>query len=309
MNRCAAALLAAALAVTASAPLYAKGKAKPKSAKPAVEKAVKPAARKSNSRLAAKTKAWARSWFNVTPVLKESAVGAAAGYTLNTLWMGGGESQEYNMNYHSAGGFSVSVPMRLQIFKWLAFQLECSYIQKNYKWTRDNTQPQYEDFSQSYDNITNSFLDFPMMVNLAVGWPTIGLSVFANIGGYVGYWLTSRRQGRQVSLLPQSYYTSDNPASYGVDGNKDFSDADNRLDGGLLFGAGLRWDIKAFSITAEARYYYGLTDLQARYSPGFIPNVNNTWQFQIGFMVMPWKVHELSRTVRPHSSRTTRRPK
>jgi hypothetical protein len=118
------------------------------------------------------------------------------------------------------------------------------------------------------------------------------LRVFANGGGWIGVWALSHEKGQVLNdTLYPSYLTIDvsalgNPST-SFDHKRDFnSRTDNRFDGGLMFGAGLQYDIKYISFFAEWRYDYSLTDMVKKYEKyDHVPYMNTTWTISGGILV------------------------
>jgi hypothetical protein len=231
---------------------------------------------------------WAHTWFNLNRQEHPWYFGIAVGLTKNTLYQGGAENYRPTQAWEGADGWTIALAARYQVFNWLAVQLESSYMTKNYgyKWVGELA-------GKTFNNTTNGFVDFPLLVNLSAGWGSDAgrLRVFANAGGFVGVWAHGREQGATL-ILPNTYgnifgVTMDE--TYPYDTNYEFDDRrDNRFDGGLLFGGGLQYDTQAFSVIAEFRYSYSLSDLQKPYQTvDFIPRMNNTWIVQAGVLFNP----------------------
>jgi hypothetical protein len=229
---------------------------------------------------------WVNAWFNLKMPEHPWYFGISGGWTYNTLYMGGAENYRPTQKWEGANGWTIALSARYQIFNWLAVQAEPSYIAKNYafKWTGRLE-------GQAYDNITNGFVELPLLANFSAGWGAGSgrIRVFANAGVFIGVWAHSRGQGVEPSQgnTYWLYGTSDSFFTY--DTAIEFDERrDNRFDGGLLFGAGVQYDIKAFSVFAECRYSYSLSDLQKKYQTvDFVPQMNDTWIVQVGVLFNP----------------------
>jgi hypothetical protein len=234
---------------------------------------------------AAKT-SWVNAWFNLKPPEHPWYFGISGGWTYNTLYQGGAEKYRPTQTWEGANGWTIALSARYQVFNWLAVQAEPSYITKNhgYKWVGDFA-------GSAFNNTTNGFIDLPLLVNLSAGWGNDAgrIRVFAIAGGFVGFWAHGREQGANP-LDPNTnplYLPSDQ--FYAYDASYEFDERrDNRFDGGLLFGGGIQYDVNAFSVIAEFRYSYSLSDLQKPYqSVDFSPQMNDTWIVQVGVLFNP----------------------
>jgi hypothetical protein len=109
-----------------------------------------------------------------------------------------------------------------------------------------------------------------------------GVSLFANGGGYVGFWAGSHRKGRAITVTTVTA-RSDEAVDY--DEDYEFDEAyDNRFDAGLLLGLGVQYNFKPLSIFAEWRYNYGLSDLHKQTQRSQIPYMNDTWTVHAGVL-------------------------
>jgi hypothetical protein len=241
----------------------------------------------------------AAHWLGFTLKLEEHPwyFGVYGGYAHNTLYQGGAESHRPTQKWEGAGGWTIGLPVRYKVFNWLGVQAEPAFITKNYSFKRTGSvviQGITTDFSEFGENTTtNGFLDFPVMVHLSAAFGGTGLNLFVNAGAFVGVWLYSTEKGRQHPLtvaIPEYGRTVsdvvDYEESYRFDDRKD-----NRFDGGLLFGAGLQFDFKAFSFFTEWRYSYSLSDMQKPYQKqNSSPKMNDTWAIQAGVLFKPGKL-------------------
>jgi hypothetical protein len=222
------------------------------------------------------------SWFDLSPAANPWYFGISGGFTQNSLYQGGAEKYRPKEKWEGVGGVTIALAARYQIFNWLAVQVEPSYITKNYKWTGS---------ADDFNNTSNGFIDFPMLVNLSAGWGagTGIFRVFANVGGFVGLWAHGSEQGATLILENTNAFYGTSSTLYTYDTAYQFDDTrDNRFDGGLIFGGGIQYDVNAFSVIAEFRYSYSLSDLQKQYqSVDFSPQANDTWMITAGVLFNP----------------------
>ncbi|MCL7986487.1 PorT family protein [Sphingobacterium sp. lm-10] len=210
-------------------------------------------------------------------------IGLSAGYTRNSLTTDNGYrsfTRHYPLN-----GFQVAVPMQYHVYDWLGVQLDLTYIQKNYAVRRTGF------FEGIESEFTNSFLQAPLMAHFSFGGED--LRGFLNLGGYAGYWVSSRIRGASADVFSagrdlgddeQLFRYTDLIDLYNYDERVAFdSRRDRRLELGLLSGVGLEYRVSpSYKVFAEARYHYSLTDLQKDYMVNQIPRYNNTLGVQVG---------------------------
>jgi hypothetical protein len=199
-------------------------------------------------------------------------IGIVGGYAYNTLYTSTG--YRTLTQYEAGHGFTLGLTARWAFFDWLSVQAELSYIQKNYSQIRTGL------LSRTHYTITNSFVEFPIFANL--NWRVYQqLSLFANLGAYLGVWANSHTKGTinemtENVFAPQTYY-------YSYDEDVPFDTRrDNRFDAGLLAGLGVKYDFKPFCVYVEGRFNYGLTDLQKDYMKNKVPRINDTVTVQAG---------------------------
>ena len=183
-------------------------------------------------------------------------------------------SYAYDRHYTSVWMPTVAIPVRYDFNNWFGLQSEVSIIFKNYGIMRS------WHYAANEYVYNNTFLDIPIFARFKFGGQKLHGYVLA--GAYIGAWLESNIYGRQMMYFDQDRDLGGYEFSETV---KFDSRRDNRFDGGLAAGLGLQYTInRKFGIFAEARYYYGLTDLQKDYMRNKIPRYNNTILLQIGVM-------------------------
>jgi len=212
-------------------------------------------------------------------------IGFAAGFTSNNIYTSA--AGRSNTEYQDGEGFEAAIPLRYVIYPWLALQMELQYIQKNYTWRRTGV------YNKVYANVNNSFIDIPLMVNLSFGIQNI--RIFANAGGYGGYWITSKVQGAAMEITENPF----NNDKYYMNFNEDIEFNEKRdvlFEAGLLAGLGIQVPTDKFTIFVEGRYYYGLTDMRNKDDYGLIiPRINSTLDIRIGLLMTMDSVMELIR--------------
>ncbi|MDR0365003.1 MAG: PorT family protein [Bacteroidales bacterium] len=196
-------------------------------------------------------------------------IGVAPGITINKLYSSTGYRKD--TNYKNESGFSFAIPLRYEFFHWLAVQADPGLISKNYKIVHNayldgNT---YNIYNNAF---INKYLQLPVMAHLSIGGQK--LRIFLNAGGFIGYQVGARLEGVNIII---AYYRYDE--KYEFDSRKD-----NRFEYGILGGLGVKYNTKSWTLFAEGRFHYGLSDLQKDYMLHQIPRYNNTFLIQAGIL-------------------------
>ena len=179
------------------------------------------------------------------------------------------------MNEYNYSPFAEGTIYGLQLacspFNWLTFRVDGVVLEKNYY--RDHV---VGGTTMSLPDTTyNKYLNVPVVMMLNVG-KTVRLHAFG--GGYWGLWLESRRKGVTQSMNGLVAYEEE------VDFDSPESQVrDNRTDIGLVWGGGISGVImKRIEVGVEARWYYGLYDIQKDYMAHLNPRYNTTFVLQGG---------------------------
>jgi hypothetical protein len=200
-------------------------------------------------------------------------IGISGGYANNALYTS--TAGRALTEYENGHGFGLAIPLRYQANRWFAVQGELQYIRKNYTWRRTG---QYD---RVYSTVTNSFLEIPLMANFSLGGER--LRAFANVGGYAGVWIDSRRKGTQIENTQDPFTNA--VFYYDYDERVEFDKRRDALfEAGLLAGLGLQYSFKPCVLFLEGRYYYGLTDLQQDYGYNMVPRMNDTFTLARGVL-------------------------
>jgi hypothetical protein len=198
-------------------------------------------------------------------------VGLYVGGTYNHLYSSTGYRSftEYKNGY----GYVIGVPVGYNVKDWLSVFLEPSVIAKSYSLVRTGI------FVGNKQSWRNTYLQFPAMAQFSFGGKLRG---FVNLGGYMGWWFGSRTWGKyrestsNIDDIRRDYFHEFDER---VEFNKE---RDNRFDGGLLAGLGLKYDLTQWTFFVEARYSYSLCDMQKNYMYEQIPRYNDTYIFTFG---------------------------
>lgn len=205
-----------------------------------------------------------------TPRVRHFSVGVLGGVDRNYHIINMSYMTDYTYPNFTLGK-SLGVQLGYSPWKWLTFRVDGVLVEKNY--SRDHLLP-YN--AGSYpDTTTNQYLNVPVVVMLNVG-KTIRLHAFGGV--YGGYWLTSHRKGRTMAVFGSPEYDEE------VDLDSEESQIKyNRKDGGFTYGVGLSGVIaQRIELGAEARWYYGIYDIQKEYMMNLNPRYNTTFVLQAG---------------------------
>ena len=178
-----------------------------------------------------------------------------------------------DMKYTDLGGFTAGATASWHLKGWFSLRADVSLVQKNYRMDRDN---RYLPFA--YTESTNNYLSVPLTAVFSLGRT---FRVCGIVGAYAGYWLSGHREGQSLSV---TYLVTNKQEYTHFDEAYTFNSVrDNRFDAGLVFGGALRCTLfKKLDLSAELRWYYGLTDVQKQYMTNLNPRYNTTRSLQFG---------------------------
>jgi hypothetical protein len=213
-------------------------------------------------------------------------VGVEGGPNMNYLTTS--NASEPFTNYEGMRGWNVGVPVGYQFFDWLAVIATPTYIQKNYDIVRTGF------FSGVYQKNYNTYLELPLNLRFSFGGKA--LRGFVDLGGYGAYWQSGRIKGTEPGILnevdtayqtvnPSSILGENNPYSY----NEKYtfnSTKDNRMEFGLLGGAGVSYELLGtYTFYVEGRYLRAMTDQQKHYETNQVPRYNDNFGLTVGCTV------------------------
>lgn len=215
------------------------------------------------------------------PSTAQWRVGLTAGYSRNTLDMDTGYA--YDLRYEARDGFTVGIPVQYDFRDWFGLRADMVFVQKGQKMHRTSY------YSGIYTDTRNNYLQLPVMASFSFGGER--LRGFLNAGGYVGGWLSSRREGVTWRFFSDTgdddgIITSEN--RYEFDEKVPFdSRRDNRFEAGLVGGVGISYRVAPrVALQAEGRCYYALTDMQKDYMKFRVPRYNTTFVVQVGCSII-----------------------
>ena len=165
-------------------------------------------------------------------------------------------------------------------WRWIGIRADVVLIEKNYHMDHVS-HLEYRDDIITQTTTNNLYLNVPLLLDFSFGRR---VRVHLSGGGYVGYWLSSHRKGMSYSMT-YMLYPQERSVSYNeFDEDVPFNEKrDNRLDAGFAWGGGLSVRIwNELRVTAEARWYYGVLDIQNDYMRNLNPRYNTTFTLQGG---------------------------
>ena len=207
------------------------------------------------------------------PGMAQWKIGIEGGVVRNTLLIS--KCYDYDRHYTGATSGTVGIPVRYDFRNWFGLQAEVSYLAKNYSMYRSGI------YEGNYYSYTNSYLNFPIFARFSFGGAKLRGYVLA--GGFLGAWTSSEIEGNQMQVFQENGLSY---SDYHFDEDVPFdSRRDNRFDAGLSGALGIEYQFaKRFSVFAEARYLYSLTDMQKNYMINRPSKHNSTFAFQVGVM-------------------------
>ena len=210
---------------------------------------------------------------NDTPRQRHWSVGLTGGMDRNYHIVDMSYMTDYDYSKY-APGTSFGIQFSYSPVKWLSFRLDGVMLNKNYYRDHVHAYSQVQSISLP-DTTINQYFNAPLVVRLNVG-NKVRLHLFG--GGYVGYWLTSFRSGRTQGMNSVVSYF-EQVDFWTVESQR----RDNRLDAGFVYGAGVSTLLlNRIELGVEARYYYGVTDIQKNYMAHLNPRYNSTFVLQGG---------------------------
>ncbi|MFN3379866.1 MAG: porin family protein [Runella zeae] len=144
-------------------------------------------------------------------------------------------------------GYRATLGAWYQMNKHWALRLEATYAQQGMRLA----------FENDYEQLIANYLKVPLLIQVQKSLGKVGL--FANIGGFGGYWLNAKTTSLQNQQKSNTPYKFNQFADKGI--------SDNRMEYGLAGGGGLWYQIsKKGSLLLETRYDYGLSNI-SKYDP------------------------------------------
>lgn len=180
-------------------------------------------------------------------------------------------------------GYSIGIPFRYRIAKYLSLETAPNLTQKKYSIVR------LDPFKGVYHTFTNTYLQLPLIAKLTYGKKKFDYCL--NIGAYMAYWALGNVNGSLPNIFTvtdsiingqiiEKFMLNEYREKYTF--NKKI---DNRLEFGWVAGIGIVYKLNNYySLFFEGNYYQALTDQQKKYMINQVPQYNQTLVFSIGGM-------------------------
>lgn len=193
------------------------------------------------------------------------SVGLEAGADWNGIIAGEGYR---NYAYSNKNGFTVSIPVLLELMPSLELETGLSYAMKNYGYSRtvedDPASVRTLDYSRY-----NHFIEVPVALRYTDTLGGSGVSLFASVGGFVGFWVYGSRSGYAYSI-------SRNPGLIPFDEKTDLENY-NICQAGVSASLGVKFKLSDRADSyIRAGYCLALTDLNRAQKYGSYPIHNST---------------------------------
>lgn len=191
-------------------------------------------------------------------------VGATAGADYNIFSMD--KQYQSDWNLEKRWGATMGITGQYDVYDWLGVRADLNWTQKNYRRYRSRIPIDHKYY--------NDYLLLPVMASLSVGGEQ--LRGFVNLGVYGGYWLSSHREGTELSTFTSKYYKFSEKVEFN-------DERDQRWDLGFVGGAGVEYRFaNRWAAQAEVRCYYSTTSIQKQYMRVKDYRYNSTIAFQAG---------------------------
>jgi hypothetical protein len=177
------------------------------------------------------------------------------------------EGQKSNLGLVAGVGFNIPITSD----NFFAIQPEILYVQKGYAYENQGV-----DVRSSFN-----YIDVPLLLKINFGGDAI--KAYVNAGPSFGYWLGGKIKADDEDVKIR-FGDADNLTADEVTLD---SDDYNRLDIGLQFGGGVGFGIGPGSLLLDARYGFGLTNLNSIEGASDSENQskNNVFQFTLGYAI------------------------
>lgn len=172
------------------------------------------------------------------------AIGVNGGLNMSSV------SFEPSIKQNSKNGMAMGLTARYMCEKYFSMmcgiQAEVNYVQRGWN-------EKIEDGSNNTYSRTMNYLEIPLLAHLAFGKDAIdkGVKFFVNAGPQIGMFLSESEN------MSDNWDTSSRPNGIVQQYGKM---VENKLDYGILGGAGLELSTGIGHFLLEGRYYYGLAD-------------------------------------------------
>lgn len=207
--------------------------------------------------------------FFLLMVFSLSAAALSVGLEAGADWNGIIAGEGYrNYRYSNKTGFTVSIPVLLELMPSLELETGLSYTMKNYGYSRtvedDSASVRTLDYSRY-----NHFIEVPVALRYTDTLGGGSVSLFASVGGFFGLWVYGSRSGYAYSI-------SRNPGLIPFDEKTDLENY-NICQAGVSASLGVKFKLSDRADSyIRAGYCLALTDLNRAQKYGSYPIHNST---------------------------------
>lgn len=192
-------------------------------------------------------------------------IGLKAGADFNSVTRSnGGRIDE---TYHAKAGYDLGLKFTYQLNDWFGLRADLEMMSRSYTMKRNINL-----IKGVYTDYNNTYLNLPVMADFTFGGEKLR-GHFA-VGGYIGYWMTSKVKGMSLSgdlaILP-------------FDEKASFNEYHNRLVAGVVAGPGLSYDVtEKITLQLDALIYYDMVSYMKIGEISKDPRYNNTLSITLG---------------------------
>lgn len=185
-------------------------------------------------------------------------LGVAMGASYN--WQTRDAGYAYDKAFSGAWGASAGLTATYKIEEWISIRADLLFTQKNYKMERMKSELQELDIHS--DHMCH-YLQLPVMADWTFVVGDLRSHIFT--GAYAATWI-----GGNVSRKTL-FEAEETRTRY------EFTPEDNRIDGGLVGGLGVSYDVLPYlRIGAEALFYYSMSNTVKKQALMYDKRYNNT---------------------------------
>ena len=182
-------------------------------------------------------------------------IGVSSGYVYSTINTDIG--YKTGQSYLPGHGFSVSVPLIIQIHDNIGMETGVGFIQKNF--TSRYRSTSLSSVDEAYEVNVNGYVEVPLVLDLSLSQNDFSFGF--GFGGYCGFWLYSYRDGRAQGSSENLSGTEGAFECYS--GFHEFNDRyENRYGFGLLFRSGMEYRIDKALLMLRLSYRLGISDMR-----------------------------------------------
>lgn len=200
-----------------------------------------------------------------TNVNAQLGIGLKGGADFNSITRS--NAGRIDETYHGKKDLGYGLILRYQVNDWFAMRADVEMLSRSHSMKRN-----LNFVNEVYTDYKNNYLTLPVMADFTFGGSKLRGHFL--MGGFVGYWLSSNRNGKTIDM------SMDFPE---FDEKLEFNQEHNRLAAGLVGGTGVSYDISNnIALELDAVFYYDLTSYMKINELSVDPRYNNTLSLTLG---------------------------